>query len=318
MAHITISEQERREYFVVGGTPSTGPFNFSFTFFDVDEIIVYEDGVLVDAADYTLTPNTDYEGGYNGGSITLDSTTVSVTMTIARESELTRDSDFPTSGVFNITTLNTTLDRIFVALQDLEDRTDRSLRLADSDETEALELPTPADRAGMLLGFSADGSEIVVTGIVPDSIVVTAAGEALITTASYAAMRTLLDLETGIDLQAYDADTLKADLTDNLAVGYTATTYNAGTKSTGTFTPDPQVGNLQLYINGGAHTLAPPTAGDCTMVLQVTNNASAGAVTTSGFTKKTGDTISTTNADDFLFFISKLNGFSNLHVLALQ
>lgn len=70
-------------------------------------------------------------------------------------------------------------------------------------------------------------------------------------------------------------------------------------------------------MNGGAHTLAPPT-NNTSMVLQYTNNASAGTITTSGFTIVTGDTISTTNGDDFLFFITKNNGFSHLNVVALQ
>lgn len=114
---------------------------------------------------------------------------------------------------------------------------------------------------------------------------------------------------------------LRADTTANLTAGFTATCYNAGTKSTGTFTPDPANGNLQRAVNGGAHTLAPPSIGSgdaLTMVIQYTNNGSAGAVTTSGFTKKTGDSITTTNGDDFMLYISVVNGFSHLNVVALQ
>lgn len=318
MAHITISEQDRREYFTVGGTPSTGPFNFTFTFFDADEIALYDDGELVDAADYTLTPNTDYEGGYNGGSITLDSAISNSTVAVARNTLLTRDSDFPTTGSFNITTLNTTLDRIFVALQDMEDRIARSIRLADADETESLELPSdPDDRALGYLAFNSTGTAIISNGTVPGEVATSVYGEAIVGAASYATMRALLDLEVGVDLQAYDADTLKSDVAATLTKGYTATAYDAGTKSTGTFTPDVANGNLQKAVNGGAHTLAPPANGS-SLVIQYTNNGSAGTVTTSGFTKVTGDTISTTNADDFLFYITVINGFSHLHVQALQ
>ncbi|MBN9497865.1 MAG: hypothetical protein J0H39_14000 [Alphaproteobacteria bacterium] len=100
------------------------------------------------------------------------------------------------------------------------------------------------------------------------------------------------------------------------AVGYSATPYSAGTKSSGTFTPDPANGNFQYATNGGAHTLAPP-ASDCTMVVQYTNNGSAGAVTTSGFTKVTGS-FTTTNGDDFMCYITRCNGFMHLHIQALQ
>lgn len=108
-----------------------------------------------------------------------------------------------------------------------------------------------------------------------------------------------------------------SNATKTLTAGYSCTPYNAGTKTTGTFTPDEANGNFQYYINGGAHTLAPPT-NNCTLIVQITNNASAGAVTTSGFTKVTGTAPTTTNGDDFFGYITKLNGFSHLSWQALQ
>lgn len=102
----------------------------------------------------------------------------------------------------------------------------------------------------------------------------------------------------------------------NAGVGYSATPYNAGTKSSGTYTPATTDGNFQYAVNGGAHTLAPP-AGDCTIVIQYTNNGSAGAITTSGFTKVVG-TFTTTNGDDFMCAITRCNSFSLLVITALQ
>jgi hypothetical protein len=119
------------------------------------------------------------------------------------------------------------------------------------------------------------------------------------------------------DIQAYDADTLKADTADTLTAGFAATPYNAGTKSSGTFTPDEANGNFQYCVNGGAFTLAPPT-NNCTLIIQVTNNASAGTITTSGFTKVTGTAPGTTDAEDFLAYVTKINGFSHLAWQALQ
>jgi hypothetical protein len=105
--------------------------------------------------------------------------------------------------------------------------------------------------------------------------------------------------------------------TSTFSAGYSATDYSAGTKSSGTFTPDPANGNFQYAVNGGAHTLAPP-ATSCTMIIQYTNNGSAGTITTSGFTKVTGSTLTTTNGDDFFFFITRCNSFTHLAVQALQ
>lgn len=109
-------------------------------------------------------------------------------------------------------------------------------------------------------------------------------------------------------------------LGDNLGAGFTSTIYDAGTKSSGTFTPDPANGNAQKAVNGGAHTLAPPSTSNFTSIcLQYTNNASAGAITTSGFTKVDGSgDLTTTDGHDFLFFITKHGSFSHLAIVALQ
>lgn len=104
-----------------------------------------------------------------------------------------------------------------------------------------------------------------------------------------------------------------------LTAGYTATAGNDGTKSTGTYTPSPAGGNLKRIVNGGAFSLAAPSAsGDYTMVIQITNNASAGAITLSGFSKTDGDPFTTTNGHDFFVFIVKINGFTHATVVKLQ
>jgi len=127
----------------------------------------------------------------------------------------------------------------------------------------------------------------------------------------------VVDADIGSSVQAYDADTLKADTADTLTAGYACTVHDAGTKASGTYTPDEADGNMQKFVNGGAHTLAPP-ANDCTLVLQQTNNASAGTITTSGFTLVDGDSLTSTNGDDFFLYITNSDSFSSLTVKALQ
>ena len=135
--------------------------------------------------------------------------------------------------------------------------------------------------------------------------------------------RTALGLAIGTNVQAHDADTLKADTADELTAGYSGATTDAGTKSSGTFTPSPDTsgGGMLHFVNGGAHTLAPP-AKNCTMVLLMKNNSSAGTVTTSGFTLVDGDTLATTNNHEFFLYITRYNDgsttFSSLTVKALQ
>jgi hypothetical protein len=104
--------------------------------------------------------------------------------------------------------------------------------------------------------------------------------------------------------------------TDTLTKGFNVTDANAGTKTSGTFTPDPATANQQFAINGGAHTLAPP-ATSCTMIIQYTNNASAGTITTTGFDLVSGDPFTTTNADAFVCYITVINSLSVLNVVAI-
>lgn len=144
-------------------------------------------------------------------------------------------------------------------------------------------------------------------------------GRSLLNVADEAALKTLINAEAGTDFAAYDADALLADVGDTLTAGYLSDSYSGGTISSGTYTPAPTTGqeNFQHYTNGGAHTLAPP-ASPCAVVIEITNNGSAGAITTSGFTKVTGDAFTTTNAHKFLAHITKSNASSHLHVTALQ
>ena len=168
---------------------------------------------------------------------------------------------------------------------------------------------------GVLLGSGT--SAITAMAVLTDGQMIVGDGTGDPVAESGSTLRTSIGVAIGSDVQAYDADTLKADTADELTAGYSNSVYDEGTKSSGTYTPNEANGNVQKAVNGGAHTLAPPS-NNCTLVIQYTNNASAGAITTSGFTLVDGDTISTTNGDDFFFYITKANGFSLLTVKALQ
>lgn len=129
-----------------------------------------------------------------------------------------------------------------------------------------------------------------------------------------------LAADADVILPSVNGDILSTGETKTLTKGYTANCYDAGVKSSGTFTPDPTNGNLQKAVNNGAHTLATPSlgTGDCvSMVIQYTNNSSAGAINTSSYTKVSG-AFTTTSGDDFFCYITVVNGFSYLNIVALQ
>lgn len=107
--------------------------------------------------------------------------------------------------------------------------------------------------------------------------------------------------------------------TATLTVGFTFTANNIGTVSSGTTTPAPATGNYQYLTNNGAFTLAAPSS-DCAIDILVTNGASAGAITFSGFTvgSTTGSAITMTNTNKFIISIRRINSISTYSIYALQ
>lgn len=114
----------------------------------------------------------------------------------------------------------------------------------------------------------------------------------------------------------------------NLTGGFTATCYDIGsvTGSNQTVTPSIANGHYQkATLNGssltGTLTFAVPSAGDGGVVVQVINggSGSVGAtLSTSGYTKVTGDTYATTNGNKYNFHITRINSAYHLHIQALQ
>ena len=113
---------------------------------------------------------------------------------------------------------------------------------------------------------------------------------------------------------------LYAGTSQNLTAGFSDTIYTGiGTVTSGTVTPSVANGNEQSYTNNGAHLLAPPSvpAGQrVRLCVTVTNGASAGAITVSGFTDTNTAAFVTTNAKVFDFYIMAENAFSTLTVVA--
>lgn len=100
--------------------------------------------------------------------------------------------------------------------------------------------------------------------------------------------------------------------------GFALTPNNLGTP--GSFTPNPLLGNYQYFTNNGALTITAPTT-DCAMDLMMTNGASAGAVTFSGFTfaaANYGDLLTAVNGSRFIISIRRINGISTYTTKALQ
>ena len=113
---------------------------------------------------------------------------------------------------------------------------------------------------------------------------------------------------------------VRKSVTSTLTVGYAVTPNNIGTVSSGTTTPAAADGNYQYLTNNGAFTLAAPSS-DTAIDILVTNGASAGTITFSGFTAPSGgggDTYATTNTYQFLLMIRRINSVATYAWKALQ
>ena len=101
--------------------------------------------------------------------------------------------------------------------------------------------------------------------------------------------------------------------------GVNLTSFSIGTISSGTTTLDCGKNPAQYLTNNGAFTLAAP-ANDGTCFVLITNGASAGAITFSGFTvgANTGDALTTTNTNKFTLSIWRINGTAGYRVAAMQ
>ena len=102
-----------------------------------------------------------------------------------------------------------------------------------------------------------------------------------------------------------------------LTGGARVTSKDLGTISTGTLTLDPGDRPLQHYTNNGAHTLS-PGSNTGSFMLDITNGASAGAITLTGWTKIAGDAFTTTSGNKFRLHCSIGNAGSLLIVQAMQ
>ena len=175
MATIEIADNDARVQYTQAVTANTTQLTIDFPFFDLDDINV----IVTTAAgiDTTLSRGTGtgtfavtgtaVDDGFSGGYITLGDTysAGTDTFTIFRDIPVARTTDFPTSGPFNISSLNTELDKIIAIEQELETKISRTMKLSDSDTAASITLPSSATRANKFLSFDANGGVTVSTTI---------------------------------------------------------------------------------------------------------------------------------------------------------
>ena len=136
---------------------STAAFTFNFEIADSSSIDVYVGSTLKTlTTDYTVS----FDSGTSGtGTVTFTSAPSSGTVTLVRDTNLARTTDFENSGAFLASTVNAELDRLSQAVIDATDKVEtKAILLAEpTTETPTLTLPDAATRASKVLSFDGSG-----------------------------------------------------------------------------------------------------------------------------------------------------------------
>jgi len=215
---ITISDTEPRvQYTATSGQTS---FSVPFEFFTVNDIKVYNGTSLLS---YNASPSSASQysvtgaGVSGGGSITLGGgATLNDIITISRDLAIARSTDFPTSGAFQIDSLNTELDKIIAMSQQLERDLKFSPRAA-STTASTYNLTFPELSANKILTVNSSGNALEFTHDITNVNAVAAIASNITTVAGIASNVTTV---AGI---ASDVTTVAGDATDIGAVAAKAT-----------------------------------------------------------------------------------------------
>ena len=235
MASIQIADNDARVQYTQAVTANSTSLTIDFPFFDLDDINVI---VTTSAGvDTTLTRGTGtgtfavtgtaVDDGFSGGSITLgDSYSNTHTYTIFRDIEASRTTDFATSGPFNISSLNTELDKIYAIIQQIETENNRALTLPQSDATASITLPTKSSRLGKYLAFHETTGLATVGGDVADTGTVAAQSANISTLAGINANITTV---AGIQANVTTVAGISSNVTTVAGISANVTTLATGT-----------------------------------------------------------------------------------------
>jgi hypothetical protein len=120
-------------------------FSYGFAIFEDADLVVQRDGAIKTlGVDYTVTG----AGTTAGGTVVfLSGLGSGAVVKITRSVEIKRQTDFPTSGPFNVEQLNDELDRITMSLQEFATLPDLAASIVEDAATQAATAVTAANSA---------------------------------------------------------------------------------------------------------------------------------------------------------------------------
>ncbi|MGE4218519.1 MAG: hypothetical protein AB7G39_03645 [Alphaproteobacteria bacterium] len=176
MTDLIIGDVRPRVQYAADGEQTV--FGFPFPILDADDlVVVFGDGEAASA--YSVSG----VGASEGGAVTFAVPPPAETrITLYRDMEFARETDFQEGGDFRAAVINAELDRMAMLLQQAGMTVGDTLRKHPHDLDDDLLLPPAADRAGKVLAFDEDGLPSALTA--PATSAVDAAASAAAATAS--------------------------------------------------------------------------------------------------------------------------------------
>lgn len=138
---------------------ATTVFPYSFLLLESGDLVVSVDGVVKTlATDYTISGLTNPEGG----NVTFVSPPANgAKVLLLRMLTIQRLSDYQENGDLYAATINNDLDRLWLALQQLQQNDIRALKLPVDTTTDQVIAQDAASRVGKLVSFDASGNMIL-------------------------------------------------------------------------------------------------------------------------------------------------------------
>ena len=220
---ITISDTEPRVQYTATSGQTT--FAVNFEFFTTADIKVYNGTTLLT---YNASPSSASQysvtgaGVSGGGSITLGGgATLNDVITISRDLAVARSTDFPTSGAFQIDSLNTELDKVIAMIQQVERDLKFSPRAA-STTASTYNLTFPELVANKFLTVNSGGTALEFTQDVTNVNTVAGIASNIVTVSGIAAnVTTVAGVHANVTTVANNinsVNTVAADITKVIAV----------------------------------------------------------------------------------------------------
>ena len=210
---ITISDTTPRVQYTA--TSGQTAFTVSFEFFANADLKVYNASSLLT---YAATPSgaTQYSvtgaGVTGGGSITLGSpgATLNDKITIYRDMAISRATDFPTSGAFQITSLNDELDKLTAMVQQVETDAKYSPKFSEVTST-GFDLTFPELVANKIISVNSAGTALEAAQSITDVSTVAGIASDITTVSGIAAnVTTVAGIAANVTAVAGDATDIGA------------------------------------------------------------------------------------------------------------